>query len=94
MNEKSSTLKATFNQAVENYNKKNFKIAEQLYGQILKTEPNHFASILHLGLIFLNTRNLVEAKKLCEKAIKIQPSHCPVIVLFDHIKSYKFTRLT
>ena len=85
MNEKSSTLKETFNQAVENYKKNNFKIAEQLFGQILKTEPNHFASILHLGLIFLNTRNLVEAKKLCEKAIKIQPSHAGAYHSFGQV---------
>ena len=75
MNEKSFKLKETFNQAFENYNKKNFKIAEQLYNQILKNKPNHFESLLYLSLILLNNRNFIEAKKICEKAIKIQPTN-------------------
>ena len=75
MSEKFFELQETFNQALENYKKKNFKIAEQLYNQILKNKPNHFESLLYLSLILLNNRNFIEAKKICERAIKIQPTN-------------------
>ena len=75
MSENSFELQETFNQALENYKKKNFKIAEQLYNQILKNKPNHFESLLYLSLILLNNRNFIEAKKICERAIKIQPTN-------------------
>ena len=50
MNEKKNlTRKETFDLAVENHKQNNFKTAENLYKEILKTDPDHFESIFLLG---------------------------------------------
>ena len=45
MNEKKNlTIEETFALAVQNHNKNNLQVAENLYKKILKTNPNHFDS--------------------------------------------------
>ena len=47
MNKKKNlTTEETFALAVQNHKKNNLQIAENLYKKILKTNPNHFESIL------------------------------------------------
>ena len=43
--EKNLTIKETFDLAVQNHKKNNIQVAENLYNEILKTNPNHFESI-------------------------------------------------
>ena len=62
-----------FNTAFQNHKKNNFKIAEDLYKEILKTNPNHFESIFYLGTLFVQTKRFNLAKSLLQKAIDIQP---------------------
>ncbi len=38
---KNLTTKETFDLAVQNHQKNNFKAADNLYNQILKIDPNH-----------------------------------------------------
>ena len=64
---------AAFNSALQNHKKNNFKIAEDLYKEILKTNPNHFGSIFYLGSLLVQTKNFDLAKSLLMKAIKIEP---------------------
>ena len=46
MNEKKNlTTKETFALAVQNQKKNNFQVAENLYKEVLKINPNHFESI-------------------------------------------------
>jgi len=75
MDKKNLTTKETFDLAVQNHKKNNFKIAENLYKEILKTDPNHFESIFLLGSLSAQTKNFNEAKQLLQKAIQINPNY-------------------
>ena len=76
MNEKKSlTTEETFALAVKNQKKNNFQIAENLYKEALKTNPNHFKSIYYLGTLLAQTKKFDLAKLLFHKAIQIQPNY-------------------
>ena len=66
---------AAFNTAFQNHKKNNFKIAEDLYKEILKTNPNHFGSIFYLGSLLVQTKRFNSAKSLLQKAIGIKPDY-------------------
>ena len=74
LKEDNSKIEKTLFQAIENHKKNNFKDAEKLYNEILKTNPNHFQVICLLGSLKVQIRNLKQAKELFEKAIKINPN--------------------
>ena len=76
MNEKNSlATKETFDLAVQNHKKNNFKVAENLYKKVLKTNPNHFKSIYLLGSLLIQTKNFIMAIQLLNRAILMQPKH-------------------
>ena len=53
MNKKKNlTTKETFALAVQNHQKNNLKVAENLYKKILKIDPNHVDSHNNLGILF------------------------------------------
>ena len=49
MNNNNLKIKETFISALQNHQKNNFEIAESLYKEILKVNPNHFESVFYLG---------------------------------------------
>ena len=65
----------TFALAVQNLQKNNLQVAENLYKEVLKTNPNHFESIFFLGTLSIQTKNFNIATQLLNKAIQIQPNH-------------------
>ena len=76
MNEKKNlTIEETFDLAVKNQKKNNFQIAENLYKEALKINPNHFKSIYYLGILLSQTKKFDLAKLLFHKAIQIQPNN-------------------
>jgi len=76
MNEKKNlTTKEIFALAVQNHQKNNLKIAENLYKKILKKNPNHASSHNNLGLIFHAYKDFQKAKSSYQKAIEIQPNY-------------------
>ena len=76
MNEKKNlTTEETFALAVQNHKKNNFQIAENLYKETLKTNPNHFESIYYLGTLLVQTKRFDLAKPLLHKATQIQPNY-------------------
>ena len=76
MNEKKSlTIDETFALAVQNRQKNNLQVAENLYKEILKTNPDHFESIFDLGTLLAQIKRFDLAKPLIQKAIKIQPNY-------------------
>ena len=76
MNKKKNlTTEETFALAIENHKKNNLQIAENLYKEILKTNPNHFESIYYLGTLLAQTKRFDLAKSLLHKAIQIQPNY-------------------
>ena len=76
MNEKKNlTTKETFDLAVQNHQKNNLQVAENLYKEILKTSPDHFESIFSLGTLLGQTKRFDLAKPLLQKSIQIQPNY-------------------
>ena len=76
MNEKKNlTTKETFDLAVQNQQKNNLQVAENLYKEILKTDPNHVNAHNNLGIILLQLGKLQEAKSFFQKAIQINPNY-------------------
>ena len=65
MIKKKLTLNETFILAFENHKKNNFKNAENLYKEVLKMNPNHFESILHLGTLLGQTNNPPSIEVIC-----------------------------
>ena len=63
-------LKQVFELALIHHKKCNFKKAEKLYNEILKSIPNHFQSIFLLGTLFGQTKKYVNAVVLLKKAIR------------------------
>ncbi len=76
MNEKKIlTTEETFALAVQNHQKNNLQVAENLYKEILKTNPNHVDAHNKLGTILLHLGDLQKAKSCYEKVIEINPNH-------------------
>ena len=69
------TIKRIFTSAYQNHQKRNFKIAEDLYKKILKTNPNHFGSNFYLGTLLVEIQRFELAKPLLYKAIQINPNY-------------------
>ena len=69
MSKKKLTAKETFSLASQHHKKNNFKIAEKLYNEVLKTIPNHFESIFLLGTLHAQTKNFDKAKDIIEKLL-------------------------
>ena len=57
MNNNKLKIKETFISALQNHQKNNFEIAEGLYKEILKVNPNHFESVFYLGALLVQTKN-------------------------------------
>ena len=75
MTSENTTIKKTFVLAYQNYQKKAFKAAEDLYKKILKTNPNHFGSNFYLGTLLAQTQRFKLAKLLLYKATQIKPNY-------------------
>ena len=76
MNKKKNlTIKETFALAIQNHQKNNLQVAEKLYKETLKTNPNHIETIFLLGSLSAQTNNFDKAKKFFQKVIKINPNH-------------------
>ena len=65
---KNLTIKETFDLAFEHHKKNDFKIAENLYKDILKLQPNHFDTIYLLGSLSLQNKDFNSAKQLLTKS--------------------------
>jgi len=75
MDKKNLTTEETFALAVQNQQKNNLQIAEKLYKETLKTNPNHVDAYNNLGVILLRSGKPQKAKSCYEKAIEINPNY-------------------
>ena len=75
MDKKNLTTEETFALAVQNQQKNNLQIAEKLYKETLKTNPNHVDAYNNLGVILLRSGKPRKAKSCYEKAIEINPNY-------------------
>ena len=67
--------KETFALALQHHKKKSYKIAEDLYEELLKINPYKFEVIFLLGSLQIQTKNFIKAIQLLKKATQIQSNH-------------------
>ena len=72
---KNLTIEETFNLAIKNHQESKTDIAQELYNQVLKIDPNHLGALNNLGVIFKNIKQIQKAINCYEKVIKIYPDH-------------------
>ena len=75
MDNKNLEIKQILSLAIENHQKKNFKLAEDLYKKILTKDSNHFQSLFLLGTLFAQIKDYNKSITLLNKAVEIQPYH-------------------
>ena len=69
------TTRDTFNLAIKNHQEGRLDVAQELYDQVLKINPNHSQALNNLGVIFKTLGEKQKAKDCYEKAIKINPNY-------------------
>ena len=72
---KNLTASQTFNLALKNHRENKTDIAQELYNQVLKIDPNHSQALNSIAVIFINLKEYQRAKDCFEKAIKINPTY-------------------
>jgi len=87
---KNLTIKETFGRAVKNHQEGKTDIAQDLYDQILKIDPNHSISLNNIGTIFQDLGENQKAKDCYEKAIAINPNYAEAYynigIIFQELK--------
>ena len=68
MKKKNLTTKETFDLAVQNQQKNNLQVAENLYKETLKTNPNHVEAHNNLGIVFKELGELQKAVDCHQKS--------------------------
>ena len=69
------TTKDTFNLAIKNHQEGRLDVAQELYNQVLKINPNHSQALNNIAVIFTNLKNYQKAKECYKKAIEINPDY-------------------
>ena len=72
---KNLTIEQTINLAVSNHKENKTDIAQELYNQVLKIDPNHLQVLNNIALIFTNLKEYQKAKNCYEKVIEIDSSY-------------------
>ena len=76
MNEKRIlTIQEAFDLAIQNHQKNNFQVAENLYKKILKIDPKHVISHNNLGVLYKELEKPQEALACYKNAILVDPNH-------------------
>ena len=73
--EKDLTVNETFNLAIKNHQEGKTDIAQELYNQVLKNNPNHSQALNNLAVIFTNLKEYQKAKDCYKKAIESDPNY-------------------
>ena len=74
MHEKNPKLEKAFSLALQN-RQNNLEVAENLYKEILKKDPNNFQSNFFLGILSAQTKKFDIAKQLLNKASETDPDN-------------------
>ena len=75
MNDKNLELKEIYKSAVDNHQKGNSEIAENLYKKVLKKMPNHINTQTNLGALYAQTGKKEEAKNVLQNVLQIEPNN-------------------
>jgi len=73
--EKKLEIEKKLSLALKDYEKENFKGAQNLYEDIIKIDPQHAEAHFNLGMVFQNLRIFKMAKSFYLKAIKIKSNY-------------------
>ena len=68
--------------------KKMYKEAEEQFLNVIRLDPENFASFVYLAGIYLNAKKLKEAKQNLDRAYKLNSSYCAIDLLYAQI-AYK-----
>mgnify|MGYP001167683410 CR=1 FL=1 len=79
MKKNGGSLKEVFEEALNYYNKKDFKTSEIYCYKILSIDPNHFGSMSMLATLSAMKGDFAKAKELLSKGIEIEPNNVPAI---------------
>ena len=70
-----NSIEKIFNLAVKNHQEGKTGIAQELYNQVLKIDPNHSQTLNNIAVIFTNSKDYQKAISCFEKVIKINPNY-------------------
>ena len=70
-----NSIEKIFNLAVKNHQEGKTDIAQELYNQVLKIDPNHSQTLNNIAVIFTNSKDYQKAISSYEKAIEIDPNY-------------------
>ena len=70
-----NSIEKIFNLAVKNHQEGKTGIAQELYNQVLKIDPNHSQTLNNIAVIFTNSKDYQKAISSYEKAIEIDPTY-------------------
>ena len=88
-----NTIEKIFNLAIKNHQEGKTDIAQELYNQVLKINPNHSQTLNNIAVIFTNLKDYQKAISSYEKAIEINPNfadaHYNLGVIFMKLKDYQ-----
>ena len=79
MKKNGGSLKEIFEEALNFYNKKDFKTSEIYCYKILSIDSNHFGSMSMLATLAAIKGDFIKAKELLTKAIEIEKNNAPAI---------------
>ena len=86
-----TNLDEIFNLALKNQQEKKFDVAQDLYNQVLKIDPNHLRTLNNLGALYQNSADYQKAKESYEKAIEIDSNNIDSINSLSNLfKLYQF----
>ena len=70
-----NSIEKIFNLAVKNHQEGKTGIAQELYNQVLKIDPNHSQTLNNIAVIFTNSKDYQKAISSYEKAIEVNPNY-------------------
>ena len=69
------SINELFTYAIQNHQKNNFKVAEDLYNKVIKIDPNYKDAHYNLGIMFQSLGSHQKAITSYEKTIEIDPNY-------------------
>jgi tetratricopeptide (TPR) repeat protein len=87
---KNLTIKEIFSLATKNHASNNIEVAQKLYKEVLKINPNYAPAHNNLGVVFKTLGETHKAKDCYEKSIEIDPSYadayCNLGMIFKELE--------
>ena len=78
-NNRNLKIEEVFSHAIKNHQEGKIDVAQDLYNQVLKINPNYSQALYNLGTIFIGLKKYQKAKEYYEKAIEINPSYADAL---------------